>query len=255
MKFFIFSTLRLILSTGSAHETFGNLVVNGTVTPKWKYVRDVAGEPYWATQPNVDPEYAKRYPFFDLFSPWMTCGRDAYKSAMTTETASVIAGSELGMWVSNVWNSSNLIFHDGPGQVYMSRAPNDDLEHYDGKGDWFKIATVGVKSDTAWQLRWTLGPNFTIPATTPPGHYLLRVEHFQPSRLTNTSQWYVNCAHINVIGPGGGMPTGSAKFPGAYDLEDPGIHVEDRMDMITPVQGVKIDLSGYVAPGPPVWKG
>jgi hypothetical protein len=32
----------------------------------------------------------------------------------------------------------------------------------------------------------------------------------------------VNCALVNIIGSGGGTPTGFIKFPNAYDVEDPG---------------------------------
>jgi hypothetical protein len=38
------------------------------------------------------------------------------------------------------------------------------------------------------------------------------------------SQWYVNCAHVNIIGAGGGeIPTdyAYAKFPGTYKAGDP----------------------------------
>ena len=31
----------------------------------------------------------------------------------------------------------------GPGMVYMSKAPND-VQSYDGSGDWFKIFQEGV---------------------------------------------------------------------------------------------------------------
>jgi len=43
----------------------------------------------------------------------------------------------------------------------------------------------------------------TIPKTTPPGEYLLRVEQIYPS-TGDTSEFFVNCAQINIIGPGGG---------------------------------------------------
>ena len=43
----------------------------------------------------------------------------------------------------------------------------------------------------------------TIPKTTPPGQYLMRVEHIYPS-VKNDSQFYVNCAQVNIVGPGGG---------------------------------------------------
>jgi len=36
------------------------------------------------------------------------------------------------------------------------------------------------------------------------------------------SQWYINCAHVNIIGPGGGTPTEFARFPGTYTDDDPG---------------------------------
>jgi hypothetical protein len=67
--------------------------------------------------------------------------------------------------------------------------------------------------------------NFTIPKKTLPGKYLLRFEQFWPTPRFNTTQWYVNCAHINVIGDGGGIFDGYnfAKFPGTYDVMDPGM--------------------------------
>ena len=43
-----------------------------------------------------------------------------------------------------------------------------------------------------------------------------------PTQLSNYSQWYVNCAHVNVIGSGGGTPTEFAKFPGTYVVDEPG---------------------------------
>jgi hypothetical protein len=64
--------------------------------------------------------------------------------------------------------------------------------------------------------------NFTIPETTPPGKYLLRIEQWMPTQLSNYSQWYVNCAHVNIVGPGGGSPTEFAKFPGTYVVDEPG---------------------------------
>lgn len=51
----------------------------------------------------------------------------------------------------------DVIFHDGPGQAYLSRAPNDDLANYDGKGDWFKVAYAGPSDDKTWSLKWKNG--------------------------------------------------------------------------------------------------
>jgi Auxiliary Activity family 9 (formerly GH61) len=70
--------------------------------------------------------------------------------------------------------------------------------------------------------------NFTIPLTTPPGKYLLRVEHLYVRPAFNTTQFYIECAQIEVLGPKGGReartptPEYMVKFPGAYELSDEG---------------------------------
>lgn len=109
----------------------------------------------------------------------------------------------------------------------MAKAPNDNLESFLGdEGNWFKIASYLAKNATAWiinksvsdvcnpssyrlhlsrKFNMTHNPfqvNGTIPASTPPGKYLLRVEQFAFSPYP---QFYVNCAHVNVVGPGGGQ--------------------------------------------------
>jgi hypothetical protein len=43
-----------------------------------------------------------------------------------------------------------------------------------------------------------------------------------PTAHTGYLQFYVNCAFVNIIGPGGGTPTEFVKFPGTYQDEDPG---------------------------------
>ncbi|KAI0428666.1 hypothetical protein F5Y09DRAFT_343487 [Xylaria sp. FL1042] len=65
--------------------------------------------------------------------------------ATTTETADVLAGSEVGFRVSWDDNGQYGVFsHPGPGQVYLSRAPDNHLESFRGdEGDWFKIAYAG----------------------------------------------------------------------------------------------------------------
>ena len=41
------------------------------------------------------------------------------------------------------------INHDGPGQLYMSRAPAD-LESYEGDGEWFKAGTSYSSDGQYW---------------------------------------------------------------------------------------------------------
>ena len=63
--------------------------------------------------------------------------------------------------------------------------------------------------------------NATIPPTTPPGKYLLRLEQFMPTPEYNVTEWYVACAQIEVVGPGGGTPKGFVRFPRAYKEDSP----------------------------------
>jgi hypothetical protein len=78
---------------------------------------------------------------------------------------------------------------------------------------------------------------------------LLRLElPFPIKDWPGHSQWYVNCAHINLISSGGGTPGPTIKIPEAYTITDPGINFEDGVDFDS-------GLGGYHPPGPPVWVG
>jgi hypothetical protein len=52
----------------------------------------------------------------------------------------------------------------------------------------------------------------------------MRIENMFPTNQDNYQQFYVNCAFVNIMGPGGGDPSsaGFARFPGTYKPEDPG---------------------------------
>ena len=112
--------------------------------------------PVYDYAPGTYPEGSddpKVPPQMNISHPDITCGRRAFDSAAKTETADVLAGSEVGFRVS--WDGNGpygKFWHPGPGQIYMSRAPNDDLEHYQGDGDWFKIAYGGPVGNNEWLL-------------------------------------------------------------------------------------------------------
>jgi hypothetical protein len=102
--------------------------------------------------------------------------------------------------------------------AYLSRSPTqtpEGLQSWDGDGDWFKIAQLGAFNATHWfefdnvrlsevwrqlsinSVHTLISQyNFTIPATTPPGLYLLRVESIYPRIEFNRTQFYMNCAQI-----------------------------------------------------------
>ncbi|KAF2262934.1 hypothetical protein CC78DRAFT_582130 [Lojkania enalia] len=243
----------LVLET-SAHYMFSHLIVNQSTTPDFKYVRDVGEDPVFA---GTADSLGKIAPQFNIDSIDITCGRSAFASATKTQTADVVAGSELGFRLYDSMNPARAypatIFHPGPAQIYLSKAPNGELENFSGIGEeaeWFKIASFTSASETEWATYQKDSVNFTIPETTPAGKYLLRIEQFMPTSSFNYTQWYVNCAHINIIGRGGGSLQGYdfAKFPGSYDIMDPGLWIGWAQESQT-------SLSDYIAPGPAVWKG
>ena len=81
----------------------------------------------------------------------------------------------------------------------------------------------------------------------------MRMEMIYPNVLPDElgTQFYVNCAHVNVIGPGGGTPKGLVKFPGAYTKDTPGV----KMDEFSFGPPLNRNLSNYPMPGPAVWTG
>lgn len=119
--------------------------------------------------------------------------------------------------------------------------------------------------------------NFTIPKTTPPGKYLVRAEHFNMNTVYNQTQQFIGCAQVEVTGPGGGTPGPFIKFPGGYDIADPGkllAHktlqpcsllrsyaiIRDFIETNEVVTGIWLPTNPearkyYKHPGPAVWKG
>ncbi|KAF2679268.1 lytic polysaccharide monooxygenase [Lentithecium fluviatile CBS 122367] len=248
-----------LLSQGTkAHYIFSRLTVNNTLSTDFQYVRDVA------TNPDGHPEmFGKGFPLVDgLFDLSHVCGRSAFPVRNSSiQTAIIIAGDEVGFHLSGPYSEGDtyqpVIFHMGPGQVFLSKLPEGltDLSEYDGKGDFFKIAYAGVK-DNKFVLLNEQAMNFAIPVTTPPGKYLMRLEHWMADYRKGNSQWYVSCAHVEIKGSGGGKPSEFIKFPGAYSEEDPSIWFRDPNTGDFPKDSDgNIDLSNYVGPKPDVWAG
>ncbi|KAF2018285.1 lytic polysaccharide monooxygenase [Aaosphaeria arxii CBS 175.79] len=260
-----FTAFLCLIAHAKAHFTTGHLFVNGTDTGLWKHVLEVAIEGNPLTNGGFPPtnHFLKTTPQFAkaLDTKNITCGRAAFNSMEKTEIADVEAGEEIGFGVmtfEEVGHSLRGIdgrfYHPGPAQIWLSRAPGDDLKAYRGDGDWFKVAWAGPLNNTKWTLQGGFSYNFTLPLTTPPGKYLMRFEYLMPSVGLNQTQWYINCALINLKGPGGGTPTGFARFPGAYKPDDPGLWIPwNQEEGALPDELMR--LMDYTPPGPPVWRG
>ncbi|PKS11369.1 hypothetical protein jhhlp_003131 [Lomentospora prolificans] len=143
----------------------------------------------------------------------MRCGRNGTLSGRGSDIATVVAGDVVGFKSSGKIGLD--IYHPGPGLAYLSRSPEGvDVRDYDGSGEWFKIEEIGLnltysdipgnEGKVSWSLQGKYEFMMRIPKRTPQGQYLLRVEHIYPNSGWNETQFYVNCAQVNVVGPGGG---------------------------------------------------
>lgn len=69
---------------------------------------------------------------------------------------------------------------------------------------------------------------FTIPAETPSGDYLIRVEQIglHVAESEGGAQFYLSCGQITITNGGNGTPSPLVAFPGAYSPTDPGILID-----------------------------
>jgi len=89
-------------------------------------------------------------------------------------------GKEIGFRVMsdaeiNAGGGYGRFYHPGAAQVWLSRAPNDELKSYHGDGDWFKVAYAGPRDNSNWKLWHENGPEtdvsrfFGSPCNSSPG--------------------------------------------------------------------------------------
>ena len=205
-----------------------------------------------------DSVWQKAFPIFGPENENVTCGRGAFPvyNAASIETATLLAGDEVGFMVSAPFFEDDLIqniYHAGPGQIFLSKLPQGlkDLNEYDARGDFFKIGYAGPINATGWALNDHLAMNVTIPKTTPPGKYIMRIEQWLPSSEHGQSQWFVNCAHVEIVGQGGGTPGPFIRFPNAYSEDDQSVWFHEEGTN----SGYPKDAMKYVMPKPDVWTG
>ncbi|KAF2686425.1 lytic polysaccharide monooxygenase [Lentithecium fluviatile CBS 122367] len=231
----------ILLSVAQAHYTFPILIYNNTRSNPYQYTRDVTPLPQ-PKPPGPDYNYKPMLQYnADILTPNRRCGRDAWKPSNGTEIADVAAGAVVGFAVGKDHTSNiqyQIIFHPGPGFAYLAQRPDGvELSQWDDDGDWFKIDYQGPVSEGKWALMNS------------------------PEYNWNSSQFYVNCAQMHVFGPGGGTSSAFARFPGTYQVDEPGLsRPEDEEYYEDDVQdnnalGWRRRFLGYQPPGPGVWRG
>ncbi|KXJ85904.1 fungal cellulose binding domain-containing protein [Microdochium bolleyi] len=237
----------LAINGASAHYFFDVVTYKGQTTPAFRYIRDFTR----ATRYN--PIKFSSNPSADIRDgshadgPDIRCNQGAFSKAGNTQVLTVNAGDELKVTLG----VGATMGHPGPGLVYMSRAPGDNVKGYDGSGDWFKIKQEGVCNsggDFTTNAWCTWEKNYltaTIPRDTPNGEYLVRFEHIGVHRShVNQPEHYVSCVQVKVQGGGSGSPGPMVKFPGAYRNNDP-----------YATMSVYNGHKPFTFPGPSVWSG
>lgn len=210
-----------------AHYNFDSLIVDGSATEPYEYVRRM-------TNSNS--------PVTDVSSTDMRCNVGTQANAASTKTKAVAAGAQVGFTVADN------IGHPGPLTVYLSKAPGD-VSEYDGSGEWFKIWELGTSEITSAGLQWASNGmtsfNFSLPTELADGQYLLRAEHvgLHGASTEGGAQFYISCAQIEVTGGGSGTPSPTVEIPGYLTGTEPGIVI----NIYYPVP------TSYDMPGPAVW--
>ncbi|KAI0506806.1 lytic polysaccharide monooxygenase [Xylaria bambusicola] len=240
------------LPLANGHYGFPVVLINGITSKWWEFVRPT----------SLDAHGYQWFPDYSWDSEPMVCGWNGTKTGHETGIAKIEAGGVIGFRAFAASYNAGFVpvrdfdaqidgvGHTGPGQAYMSKAPGA-IGDYEGDGDWFKIGTSGASDGMHWDSDRQPEMNFTIPKATPPGQYLVRVEHFNISPMLGQTQLFVNCAQVEVLGSGEGAPGPTIKLPG-YDPADPGIWLPRAM--YNPYKPSEL-LKNYKGPGPKVWTG
>ncbi|KAF1949845.1 hypothetical protein CC80DRAFT_520297 [Byssothecium circinans] len=235
---FLLSTLGAVLAATTpvlAHWTYDRIIVNG----------EVIGAPYQYVRHHNN----SNIPLQNVNETSMRCNINGDSgTALNTSVFPVPAGSSLGFTVADTFG------HPGPQQVYISRAPDDDVNNYDGSGDWAKIYTLtytlnGTGGGSDGVLKWATHRaqtfEFKLPSELPDGEYLVRAEGLalHAAHKKDKAQFYVACAQIKVTGGGNGVPGPTIKFPDGYKWDSPGVFIPEFWSKIT----------NYTSPGPKLW--
>ncbi|KAL5381735.1 hypothetical protein DPSP01_006922 [Paraphaeosphaeria sporulosa] len=265
--------------SANAHYFFDRLIINGTLTEPWEYIRKISARPRTDDAFITDYDYIQ--PLIDPASGDLRCGRNASVAWNDVKTAVVRAGDTVGFAVNttvglpiagapiNPWDRYPNLYHPGPLTAWLSRSPpsSSSLSTYPGDLPWTKILAVTTRTSQSvpptdtytWKHQWgayqATNWTFSIPASTPPGEYLLRIEQIYPVPVDELqgAQFYVNCAHVRVLGSGA-----EAKVPEkVYEVDIPGVYHWGQSEIYrwVDVGNESFDIRDWVAPKPDVWLG
>ncbi|KAG9231074.1 glycoside hydrolase family 61 protein [Amylocarpus encephaloides] len=235
----------------------------------WNYEIDgkhYDGYKYWSPDtPQTTPQrrWPKRDPIEDLNDPYLACNYDGTTVAPSIHAPIPAGGAIVAHYEKNftipgdtqpqpeTWGHNK-----GPIMAYMA-ACNGPCTTIDPSSSpkriWFKIFELGLINGTYGTGQWGSTAIYngspwtlTIPKNLKARYYLIRHEVINNYNSGYRTQWYMECAQLEVTGDGKQVPGEEylVAFPGAYKESDPGYNFtfydsEER--------------TKFVIPGPKVW--
>ncbi|KAH8170452.1 glycosyl hydrolase family 61 domain-containing protein [Sarocladium implicatum] len=198
-------TLLALGAVANAHYTIPRISAGGVSGSDWQYTRTTAN-------------FQSNAPVENLNSDAMTC-YERNPGTPAPGTLDVQAGQSVTFGIN-----PNL-YHPGPVNVYMAKAPSTAAS-FNGKGNvWFKIFNDQPRT-TSSEISW---PNYnqasqtvTIPSCIANGEYLIRFEQIG-LHSAGAPQLYISCSQVRVTGGSGSASPNLLSFPGSYSMSDPGL--------------------------------
>ncbi|KIO33609.1 glycoside hydrolase family 61 protein [Tulasnella calospora MUT 4182] len=229
MKFFAaaLALAATVVSPVAAHYRWTSLIVNGTTTTAYQYVRQ-------STIYNS--------PVTDVSSSAFTCNQGATAASGIAWTK---AGNPIGFALDQA------IYHSGTLNAYMAKVPaGQTAATWNGAGNaWFKVGQITPKTNGGTSITFPTDNltqyTFTVPSKLPDGDYLVRIEHIalHAASAFQGAQFYISCGQIHVFGGGSTLPSSYVSIPGVYNGHEPGIQI----NIYYPIPPT------YTQPGPAVW--
>ncbi|KAG8976814.1 hypothetical protein FRC05_003164 [Tulasnella sp. 425] len=216
-----------VVSPVAAHYRWTSLIVNGTTTTAYQYVR---------------PYTSYNSPVTDVTSSAFTCNQGATAAPGIAWTK---AGSQIGFALDQA------IYHAGVLNVYMAKVPaGQTAATWNGSGSvWFKTGQISAVTNGGSSITFPTDNlskyTFTVPSKLPDGDYLVRIEHIALHSASSFqgAQFYISCGQIHVFGGGSTLPSSYVAIPGVYNGHEPGIQI----NIYYPIPPT------YTQPGPAVW--
>jgi hypothetical protein len=120
------------------------------------------------------------------------------------------------------------IYHAGPVNVYLAKAPGTAASFNPSGAVWFKIygdSPTITSSSIKWPSDGQATITVPIPSCIANGEYLIRFEQIglHSAGSQGGAQLYLSCSQISVSGGSGTASPSLLSFPGAYSPTDPGL--------------------------------